>query len=55
VARVHGQAASTGPYRQYLAGQVPGYNMPAITIGGVEVAYGGIGYSPPNTPHTWKA
>ncbi|WIA38506.1 hypothetical protein OEZ86_001828 [Tetradesmus obliquus] len=55
VVRVHAQAASTGPYQTYQPGQIPAVNMPAIKVGGVEVAYGGIGYSPPNTPHTWKA
>lgn len=36
-------------------GEVPGYNLPPVSpIGYTDVAAGTIGYSPPNTPHTWK-
>lgn len=55
VVRIHAQAASTGPLKSYTPGQVPAFNMPAVTVGGIEVPYGSIGYSPIATPHTWKA
>jgi hypothetical protein len=52
--RLHAQAADAGPLKQYKAGQVPGYNLPPLKVGGVEVPYGSIGYSPAFLPHTYK-
>lgn len=42
-------------YTEYKPGQVPGFNMPPVEVGGVEVPYGSIAHAPVGTAHTWKA
>lgn len=55
VLRVFTQAGPKHP-RKYQPGEVPGYNLPPVSpMGHVDVPAGTIAFSPPNTPHTWKA
>ena len=54
VVRIHAEKGAPGTYKSYQPGQVPGFNMPAVEVGGLEVPYGRIGYSPRGAPHTFK-
>eukprot|EP00775_Hariotina_reticulata_P009627 gene9627-9787_t len=54
-ARLHAQAASAGPVKIYKAGQVPNFNMEPVKVGGADLPYGSIGYSPVGIPHTYKS